>query len=370
MGYWDCPYCQTKAVPGTEMQCPSCGRARGDVQFYMKDHGEGATLEENQRDGIEYLDEKDTETVGKNPDWYCSFCNSLNRDNAATCTTCGATREDSESNYFDMLKKKQEREAAELAAQPAVTETRGKSSRKPLLIFLTIIAVIVAVVAFMNGNKTSGQTVSEIGWSRTVTVEQNTECEENGWSLPQEAELIRSARELYGYNRVLDHYEDVSYQRSRRVVDHYETYYTYEDRGNGSFEEISHERPVYTTEYYTETVSEPVYRQVPQYETMYYYKIWRWMESREARASGDNHDVYWPDPELGENEREGRKTEIYAFSVQDKDGKTTHWSVDQETWNTLNVGDEVHLTVRRSGADPCLSDEKGNPIAYLQELRQ
>ena len=58
---------------------------------------------------------------------------------------------------------------------------------------------------------------------------------------------------------VFDHYESREVQRSRQVVDHYETYYTYEDNGEGGFIEVAHERPVYRTEYYTETVQEPVY---------------------------------------------------------------------------------------------------------------
>ena len=68
------------------------------------------------------------------------------------------------------------------------------------------------------------------------------------------------------YETILDHYETVEVQRSRQVLDHYETYYTYEDNGEGSFTEVAHERPVYTTEYYTETVQQPVYRQVPIYK--------------------------------------------------------------------------------------------------------
>ncbi len=59
---------------------------------------------------------------------------------------------------------------------------------------------------------------------------------------------------------VIDHYEEHEVQRSRRVMDHIETYYTYEDDGNGHMIETPHERPVYRTEYYTETILEPVYK--------------------------------------------------------------------------------------------------------------
>ena len=35
MAYWDCPYCGNQGNKGSLQQCPSCGRARGDVKFYM-----------------------------------------------------------------------------------------------------------------------------------------------------------------------------------------------------------------------------------------------------------------------------------------------------------------------------------------------
>ena len=56
MGYWDCPICGTKEIRGDVTNCPSCGRARGEVQFYMKGYNEGETREENERADIEYLE--------------------------------------------------------------------------------------------------------------------------------------------------------------------------------------------------------------------------------------------------------------------------------------------------------------------------
>ena len=91
MGYWDCPFCGSKEIRGDVVNCPSCGRARGEVQFYVKGYTEGTSLMEDEK------------KVSKNPDWYCSFCNSLNSDNAQFCGNCGASRADSESNYFQML---------------------------------------------------------------------------------------------------------------------------------------------------------------------------------------------------------------------------------------------------------------------------
>ena len=372
MGYWDCPVCGNKEIRGDVTNCPSCGRARGDVKFYMKNVEEGSSREENDRTDIEYLTEEQAKYVSKNPDWYCSFCNSLNSDNAQFCGNCGATREDSEANYFDRLKKKQEEEAAELAAQPQVSSQPQKGSRKPLVIIAVILLAIVAIFAWMNGNKTAGDLqVTALNWIRNINIEENRMFSESGWSLPDGAEQTDARQEIHHYDSVLDHYESVDVQRSRQVVDHYETYYTYEDNGNGTFTEVSHQRPVYTTEYYTETVQQPVYRQVPRYATKYYYNIWRWTPSRDVTATGTDHNVEWPVPELAENEREGQRTEDYRFTVEHtKEKKSPEtYRLAESDWMNINVGDHLFITAKRSGADPYISNEKGDKIADIQQVR-
>ena len=367
MGYWDCPFCGSKGIRGDVVNCPSCGRARGDVQFYMKDYAEGETREENDRSDVEYLSEEQAKYVSKNPDWYCSFCNSLNSDNAQFCGNCGASREDSESNYFQMLEKKKAREAAEAAAQSGNRPSQ-KPSRKPLVIILAILLVIVGIFVFMNGNKTAGDlTVTALNWVRNINIEENRMYSESGWELPAGAEKTDAKKEIHHYDQVLDHYENVQVQRSRQVVDHYETYYTYSDNGNGTFSEVPHERPVYTTEYYTETVKQPVYRSVARYATKYYYNIWRWTPSRDVTASGDDHNTAWPEVTLADNEREGQRSEAYRFTVEHTQKKkpSETYRLDENDWMNLNVGDQIYITAKRSGSKPYISDEKGNKIADL-----
>jgi len=370
MGYWDCPFCGSKEIRGDKTNCPSCGRARGEVQFYMKGYTEGETREENERTDVEYLDEEQAKYVSKNPDWYCSFCNSLNSDNAQFCGNCGASREDSESNYFQMLQKKKDREAAENAAQqqnrPQAAQ-KQTSSLKPLFILLAIVIAIVGIFTWMNGRQTGDYQVTSIGWVRNINIEENRMFSESGWTLPQGAEQTAARQEIHHYDSVLDHYETVEVQRSRQVIDHYETYYTYSDNGNGTFSEVPHERPVYTTEYYTEQEQRPVYRQVPRYSTKYYYNVWRWVSARDVTASGDDHNAAWPEVTLGENEREGTRSEAYRFTVVNskKQGETATYRLAESDWMNVSVNDRLSITAKRSGAEPYISDDKGNKVADL-----
>lgn len=370
MAYWDCPVCGAKGNRGDTVNCPSCGRARGDVKFYMQGYTEGETREENERGDIEYLDEEKAKYVSKNPDWYCSFCDSLNSDNAAFCSNCGATRADSESNYFDRLKKKQEREAAEAAARPQASRPAPKPKFNKWLL-LIIAAVIGLIVYFFIPKTAKDLKVTGLSWARSITVEENRQYSESGWELPAGAELTDRKTEFHHTDQVLDHYESRQVQRSRRVLDHYETYYTYEDRGNGYFEEVAHERPVYETETYYETVQEPVYVPVPRYATKYYYNIWRWNPSREASASGTDHSPYWPDTNLGENEREGARSEAYGFTVENSKGESTAYRItptdhSESDWMKLNIGSGIQITT--GGGKLYVSDEQGNKIADIQKL--
>ena len=372
MAYWDCPFCGTKGNRGDAVNCPSCGRARGDVQFYMKGYNEGETREEDERSDVEYLDEEQAKYVSKNPDWYCSFCNSLNSDNAQFCGNCGSSRADSESNYFEMLQKKKEREAAEAAAQPQPAQPKTKR-RSPLLIFALIALAVILFLLFRPVS--TDYKITGFHWIRNINVEENRMYSESGWTLPAGAEQTDARNEIHHYDQVLDHYEYVDVQRSRQVVDHYETYYTYEDNGNGTFSEISHERPVYTTEYYTETVRQPVYVSVPRYQTKYYYNIWRWTSSRNVTASGDDHNPVWPEVTLAENEREGNKAARFFITVenQKKAGETfTYLLVDgtdtETVWTALQLDQGIHIKSSAFGSR--MVDDKGNKIIDLVQTEK
>ena len=41
----------------------------------------------------------------------------------------------------------------------------------------------------------------------------------------------------------------------------------------------------------------------------------------------------------------------------------------ESDWMNINVGDQIYITEKRTGADPYLSDKDGNKIADLIRLR-
>lgn len=367
MGYWDCPFCGSIGIRGDIVNCPSCGRARGDVKFYMKNYTEGEIREENEQDDIEFLSESDSAKFSDNPDWYCSFCNSLNSDNAQFCGNCGASRADSEANYFEMQKKRQEREAAEAAARPQPTQPKHNSKARTILIAAGLVLVALLVWFFLPKNQAG--TISSFSWARQIQTEEYREVTEEDWSVPANGEVISQQRKIHHYDTVQQGTRQE--RRSRQVLDHYETYYTYEDRGNGSFEQVSHQRPVYSTEYYYEEV--PNYVQVPRYQTAYTYKIWKWMPGDTLTSAGQDHNPLWPEVTVDGTHREksNGRYGIYRFSIANEKGEPVSYRLNESDWQKnesiwLELKEDETYNVKTSGRSYTLqSGDKKTSLASL-----
>ena len=323
IGCWDCAYCGTARISGELRDCPNCGRPRDkDVKFYMADPKNYAS---------------DQEHVDKNPDWLCPYCDSLNPASENICSSCGASRDGKTQDYFENRESQEEQEKSESVSQ----ETAPPKSRKGLWILLAVLAVVIALVVFLVIPKSKTMEIASLSWERSVEVEENREFEESGWTLPAGAYNVTSNLELYGYNTVLDHYETRSRQVAVDVFDGYDISYSYNDLGNGRFEEVEVKTPRYRTEYKTETYSEPVYRQDPVYQTRYYYYIMRWVTDHYEETSGVNDEPYFADIVVDSTHRIGEKSERYY--VTDTNGKT--YTADYEIWKELHAGQSANVTV-------------------------
>ena len=188
-------------------------------------------------------------------------------------------------------------------------------------------------------------TVEGFEWQREIAVEEYQLCHESDWSLPSGAKLTKKKNEIHHYNKVLDHYETKTKKVAHRVQDGYST--SYKDLGNGQFKEV--QTPRYRTEYTTETYKEPVYKNVPVYQTKYYYDIGRWKGITPIVAHGMNKEAYWPEtslptgvsnPSYGDR-RQGSRKETYWVILKNKKGKTEKHEYSQGEWNAMNLGDTV-----------------------------
>lgn len=368
-GVWDCKYCDTKKIRGSVTKCPNCGRPRDiDTKFYI----------DNPKN---YISDEKAEKLNKNPDWLCSFCDSLNSDDNNICYNCGASREESKENYFTNQEKKrkakEEKQTINEKYQEIVDELyektksgieENKSEKENEIsngvlhkrFFESLIVTVVPtfmiflfifLCTFVLSPKTKTVTVKDFSWERNVVIEEYKTVEESDWTLPQGGRLQYKQTEFKEYKKVLDHYETKTRTYNEQVVDHYETVVTgHRDLGNGHFEEITTQRPVYRTETKTEAYQEPVYRQEPVYDTKYYYEIDKWVFKEDKKTKGNDKEPFWTDYECKENERQGDKEEKYKIKTENKKGKIKEYILSFDEWNSLSKGETVKLKVYVDGS--------------------
>lgn len=374
MGAWDCDYCNKKAIPGNLRECPGCGNPRGeDVKFYLPSDAKPV---------------EDETKVSRNPDWLCNYCKSFNPDGEEICISCGHAREDSDLDYFQHHKKNSSKPAydesdsfhteygshvsedesdteedffedfgeyenpsaneksSKLANAKALIsagcEKLSKVSKAKLLICLATIAVVIFSIIAIAVPRTETMKVEKVIWEYSMDIEKYQTVNEDDWFLPDGARVQRTAREIHHYESVLDHYETKSREVSEQVLVGYEEVVVgHRDLGNGYFEDITSQKPIYETRYKTEYYEEPVYRDEPVYKTKYYYEIERWLYDRTETSTGFDRNTYWPEVDLSDNERISDKDSKYFVQVINKDEESEKISVKYDEWCEIEEGDEV-----------------------------
>lgn len=334
-GYWNCSYCGTKKIRGSIRNCSNCGKPRGnDVKFYMD-----STSKE-----IEDLNK-----INKNPDWFCSYCDSLNSDSVEICPSCGHTREESDLNYFENQNKNKTQEINNDYILKNIEENKNKKksifTKRNIILFSILAGILLLGLIFtlIFIPKIKSITVESLPWKRSIEVEVYKTVYDNSWTLPDDAYNVTEKQEIYSYNHVLDHYETKTRQKSKQVFDGYNITYSYKDLGNGHFEQVEHKTPKYRTEYYTETYQDPIYKDIPIYKTKYYYNIEKWVYDHTEITSGNDGKAYYYEVNSKDRlTRSGFKS-IGEYCVIDTDGNK--YKIDYDLWSNLNIGQKYLVKV-------------------------
>jgi hypothetical protein len=310
----------------------------------------------------------------------CSYCGALVSDNQNICHNCGASKSDSEMNYFQNRAKKEGMFHEQMGdtygatvSDTSVTNIHpnnvsektnplNKSSslcEKPIskkslfninflkygIICIALLAIITGLIFLLTPKEVVG-TVNGFEWSRSISVEELRTFQESDWVLPSSGRLQYSQREIRRYEQVIDHYETKTRQVAKERISYYESYVVgYRDLGNGYFEEIIDQRPVYETYYDTEIYEEAVYREEPVYATKYYYEIDKWLYDRSISTDGLNQNPYWAEIVLEDDERISKKSQkYYIIGINSKDAEQ-NISLDYDVWINLKVNQTIKVKV-------------------------
>ncbi|MBP7842782.1 hypothetical protein KA017_02140 [Candidatus Woesebacteria bacterium] len=364
-GRWDCTYCSTTGILGRHTSCPNCSKSRSaGTKFYLSENAPVVT------------DSHQLQQAKAGPDWVCSSCDTSNRAGEVNCGSCGNPREgdDRKQKITDYGLGREPRggdnyQAPEPDRKSVVSKPVGLSqsvqsyrprisnassfdwqSSWPWIAGIVGFLLIALLLWGIFHTRTVDLTVSGVSWERTIPVEVYRTVTEEGWSIPAGGRQQSSHQKIHHYDQVLDHYETKTRQVSEQVQTGTETYVCgSRDLGNGYFEDIECSRPVYTTQHHTETYQEPVYRDEPRYQTWYTYEIEKWVNARTEKSSGASHEVYWPEYNIGSNERVGVKTESYNVQFVDEEGETYSETLSYDEWMTFERGATYQAEVNAFG---------------------
>jgi Zn-finger nucleic acid-binding protein len=302
--WWDCGFCETKALLGKSNRfCPNCGAQQDASRRYFPPKGQ-ETAANHEYDGA---------------DLECPACKTPNGAKAHNCRNCGSPMDGSAPVP---------RVADRSSAAPKVGQKPAGKKKWPWIVGGIAVLLLGFCLLSMFWTKDVPVTVTAHSWERSIDVETLTAVREDAWcdSMPSGAYSISRSRE----------------QRSTKQIPDGQTCTTRDvDRGDGTFERKQECKTKYRSE--------------PIYDDKCHFTIDRWKVSRTERAQGAGiePEPYWPAVRLTRGgsflgaEREGSHHEKYTLTLRgkDKDKKTYSCTLAQPRWTGIPDGHEKIIPI-------------------------
>ncbi len=255
------------------------------------------------------------------------------------------------SKRADKARRKRERKQRRAQRGPRTWRDRARQIlsmlRNPSWTVLAAMAGAVAMlitlsVVILTWTRGIEMSVGARDWSRTTMLQEWRAVSDSSWcsSMPGGAYSVSRSQQVHHYNRIPDgqdcHTEAGSCSQSCREV----------DNGNGSFSEVCTESCSSDRQ-----VCETRYREEPVYADHCSYMIDRWIDIRDATASGSlPQEPYWP--ELAARvctdrvsigcERDDRRSEVYNLQLEGSgmtsQGVTATCARPETVWRSIGEG--------------------------------
>jgi hypothetical protein len=331
-GKWNCKVCDRKGNRGPDSYCGSCGSPRPDnVEFYLPDDAEEVT------------DELKLKEAEAGADWRCSYCSTQNNAFDNFCVSCGNKR-DISGGDVSLHQKEIYFDTAAAPEASGITPPQSGGKGKKILITLAAIVFAVIVLAGLAGIKTDiPVVVTGFEYNARISYETYKSVTEEDWILPGGAEKLAEFRAIHHYDKVPDGY----ITRTRQVqvqVGTKKVKTGVKDLGNGYFQDIYENRPVYENR--TESYNETKYRDVPVYMQKFRYRMMKWVNERPIEFSGKDKNIVFniKAEELKKSPDRFRNISIdsqYYLSVVDDEGKSYKDDVKHDTWSKTELNQTI-----------------------------
>lgn len=337
-GKWKCTYCGA-VNRGRDVECTACGAAREkDVTFFLED------------DAPEVTDEERLRVARGGAEWICETCGASNENSRDTCEQCGAPRGGSARRAERFIP---------VAPPPPPPPPRAPRSRSRLAIPLLagagiVVLVVLAALFYAFRTHESSLVVTDVEWSRSVEVEELRTLTEQGWEdeLPKDARVVSKRRELHHTDKVQVGSRAVEESYTERVqVGTKKVKVGTKDLGNGYFEDVYEDEPIYENQTRTRTVQKPIYEDRPVYKNRVTYQVDRWQKSRVAAAQGRDLTPAWPLLDETPKLRSGKRESRYVVHLSDPaTGKTFTREVGESEFSRYEVGSIVRGKINNLGS--------------------
>ena len=324
-GYWQCSYCNQRNR-GPDTECASCGKARGvNVEFHLSE------------DAPAVIDENALAGALSGADWRCDHCGSDNKAYYSTCYTCSneRTSADTPRDVRDLpLSLNEEQLVDTVDSPPLITPRRWASLASAVCVFLFVLWWLFTprpIVAHATG----------FSWERSIFTERYQTVREEGWSIPPGGRLVSSQQAIHHHERVFSHNETRTREVTEQVEVGRETVVTgHRDLGNGYFEDITEDVPIYKTQHRTDTYQEPIYVNEPVYRTRYIFDIERWVPDKTLKTEGQGKAPRWPEFQAMTTWRESKRDGVYVvyFLPESSTQPISYVAKSEAEWSSFQEG--------------------------------
>ena len=181
-------------------------------------------------------------------------------------------------------------------------------------------------------------TATGFKWERSIEIEENTKIIKDGWEIPKDGKEIESYKAIHHHKQL----EDGTETRTRTIQKQVGTEKVKigeKDLGNGYFEDIYEEKPVY--EDIEETYTATKYKKIPVYKTKYKYSVFEWKDAGTLNAKDNKKPAYWPgkDKLADKNKFRVKNKEAKYFLIVKGDDETYTEEIKFELWEEIKMGD-------------------------------
>lgn len=289
--WWDCSYCDAKALLGrTTRYCPQCGAPQDAAKRYFPPEGQ-ETAFNGTYEGV---------------DKTCAHCGTPNGAASVHCRQCGAPLDGSAAVGL-------------VGATPAPVASKAPARRGRWWPWVVGAVLLVTTCTVLLGwQKETTVTVTGHHWERSIQLERFAPMPDSAWcdSMPAGAYDVRRTQEKRSTRKV-----ETGQKCSTRKV----------DRGDGTFERREE--------------CHPTYRDEPVLDARCHYTIERWAVVETRRLEGSSAAASWPLLALQGKEREGHRSETYTLNLKGRGGEAWACEVPETTWVSAQVGSQRKVQV-------------------------